>query len=408
MAAVEVPSEPYANQAPPAGWPKRHILRAVLPLVLVVVVIIVGLILATDSRSSSGGSGNAHLVLDNKSQSKLTLNDKSGKLLYGLSYPQNSYINFEASSPKGEVLLSRVISANTYSYIFAAAGKQLPLPAATTKALNSAVFVSGSHQVYFTDENDVVYTSCPAAKSCQLMNLNILSGDVKTIIDTGAKPIIPTLPTVYPLGVSADGKTVYVRTLTANKLGKTAAGLYALSLQGKVTGSWSLGVDADYTPKLSPDAKQVVFKTGHQAQTTLNTLNLKLNKVYKTASNSGEIADLASTFSWSPDSKKVFFWSSNAILPRSKIDSTFPINLAVLDVTSSKITNLQTINDSAHNQIGYHGWLDNKTVIFEQDAARQPYVFDGTSSQILKQAIDGKSATKVGSLSGNLKQVIFY
>lgn len=408
MAAVEVPSEPYANQPPPAGWPKRHVLRAVLPLVLVVIVIVVGLILATDNKSSSGGPGSAHLVMDNQAQSKIALSDKSGKQLYALSYPKNSYINFEASSPKGEVLMSRVISADTYGYIFAAGGKQLPLPDSTAKALNSATYVKGSHQIYFIDENNVVYTSCPAGKSCALMRLNILNGDAKTIVDTGAKPIIPALPPVYPLGVSPDGKTVYVRTLTANKLGKTAAAIYAVNMQGKVSGSWTVGVDADYTPKLSPDAKEVVFKTGYKAQTTINTLDLKLNKTYKSAWNNGEIADLASTFSWSPDSKKVFFWGSNAILSRPKIDSTFPINLGILDVASSKLTNLQTINNSAHNQVGYHGWLDDKTVIYEHDTASEAYVFDGSKAQILRQDLSGKPASQIGGLSGNLKQVIYY
>ncbi|HVX58273.1 MAG TPA: hypothetical protein VG964_00880 [Candidatus Saccharimonadales bacterium] len=408
MAEVEVPSEPYATSQPPAGWPKRHILRAVLPLLLVVAVIIAGYILATDNKSGSTTSGDAHLVLDNRSQSKINVTDKTGKQLYSFAYPTNSYMSVEASSAQGEVLLSRVISANTFGYTLLSGGKNLSLPAASAKALNSAVYFGGSHQVYFTDEQDVTYASCPSGKTCQIMMLNLLSGDSKVVADTGAKPIIPTLPTAYPLGVSPDGKTIYVRTLAANKLGKTVYGLYALNQQGKVSGNWDISADADLTPKLSPDAKQVVFKTGSKDQTTINTLDLSLKKTHKASWSGGQLTDLTNTFSWSPDSKKVLFWGSNAILPRQNPNASFPINIAVLDVPSSKITNLQTISDSAHNQIVYQSWLDGGNIVYEQDSATQAYVFSGASSQIYQANVSKKAVSKFNNLSGNLAQVIFY
>jgi hypothetical protein len=408
MAEVEVPSEPYATSQPPAGWPHRHIMRAVIPLLLVVIVIVAGLLLADRDKSKTGSTGTAHLVLNDTKQSKIITTDKSGKQLFSLAYPEFSYMNVEAASPKGSLLLSRGIGSTSEGFVLLVNGKDQNLPAASTKALHSAIVLNGSHQVYFADENDLLYVTCPSGKNCQLMNLKLDSGQTKTLADTGAKPVIATLPPVYLLGVSPDGKTAYVRTLAANKLGKNVGGVYALNLDGKVTNNWALDQAAGYTPRLSPDAKQIVYKTGNKDSTSINNLNLTINKTYKAKWTGGEITSLPTAFSWSPDSKKVFFWGSDSILPRPKADTSFDIKLAYLDIGSSKITDLQVIKDSAHNQVAYHGWLDNDNVIYEQDTTTQAYAFSNSTAAVFKQNIGSKAIAKFNNLSGQLNQVVYY
>lgn len=406
--SVPLPEPAMASGLPPHRL-KQKLLKTALPFIVVIAVVIVGLLVA-GSNKSKATPVTAHLLVDNTAQSQISLTSASGQPVYSVGYPKFSYLNFEAVSPKGELLLSSGITTSGESYLYVVSGKVKTLPLATTKALRSAIVLNSSHRLFFTDENDVIYVSCPTNAACQLNSLNLEDGQTKLIVNTGAKPVIAQLPPVYPLGLSTDRQTVYLRTLSGNRLGQSAAAVYAVNLNGRVIKSWDMPLNADYTPSLSPDASRVVYKAFGQKPSSakITTLDIVTGKTFSADWSKGALADQPDVFSWSPDSKKVLFWGSDSILPRLKIDSTFDINLACLDVSSSKLSDLGTIKDSAHNMVGYHGWLDDNDIVYEQDSTTQAYAFDKNTPQIYKENINGKTADKLSGVSGNLLQSIFY
>lgn len=399
--------EPTLEQKP-TGSSRRRLLRAVFPIIIVIIIIILGLLLAGPIKKKTVAPEQAHLLLDNTAKSQLVMADTSGKQLYSLSYPKFSYMHFEAVSPNGEILASRGLSTKDQSYILVVNSKAKDLPTASVEALSSAIVLNSTNQLYFTDENNVVYVDC--TKTCKLMLLNLLSGDSRTIIDTGTRPLIPQLPPVYPLGLSADRQTVYVRTLLGSKLGRKTAAVYAVGLNGKVSNSWDLPAEADYTPSLSPDSQKIVYRVDdlNSKSAKISVLDIKTGKTTSAKWSNGEIVDQPGSLAWSPDSQKVVFWGSNSILPHPDQNATFDINLAYLNITDAKITNLSTVKDSAHNQIAYHGWLDSGTVIYEQDSASQANTFSSATPTIYKQNVAGGTATKFDKLPGKLLQSVYY
>lgn len=399
--------EPTLEQKP-AGSSHRRLLRAVVPIIIVIIIIVVGLLVAGPIKKKNATPEQAHLLLDNTAKSQLVMTDTSGKQLYSLNYPKFSYMHFEAASPNGEILASRGLSTKDQSYILVVDSKAKNLPAASVKALSSAIVLDGTNQLYFTDDNNVVYVDC--TKTCKLILLNLLSGDSRTVFDTDATPLIPQLPPVYPLGLSADRQTVYVRTLLGNKLGKKTAAVYAVGLNGKVSGSWDVPVEADYTPSLSPDSQKIVYRVDDlkNKSAKVSVLDIKTGKTASAKWTGGEIVDQPGSLAWSPDAQKVVFWGSNSILPHPDQNATFDINLAYLNAADSKITILNTVKDSAHNQISYHGWLDSGTVIYEQDSASQANTFSNAVPTIYKQNVAGGAATKFDKLSGKLLRSVYY
>jgi len=389
--------------------PNHRRLATVLGLAASVALIIaVGIFLATRNNSSTG-SGAAHLVLDSPDKNAAIVTDASGKQIYKLSYPQFSYLNYEASSPRGELLLSLGITTDGEGFVFSASSKAQTLPGDTTKDLHSAIVLDSSHHIFFSDEDNVVYITCPEASTCKLVSLNLRSAKLQIVADTGVKSSGTQLPSVYPLGLSPDHKTVYLRTLVANKLGSDAAAVYGVSLKGKVTGDWILSRNADYTPSLSPDAKQVVYKTGDShSGITLTNLNLGSKQAFQAKWTGGEIADSTAALVWSPDSKKVLVSGSNSLLPRPAFDTAFDTTIGYLDTPSSQVFSIQTIKDSAHNRLGSLGWLDNSNVAYELDSSTRTYDFTTPSTQTLKLNIKSQSPTKLSSAKGSLKQIIFY
>ena len=370
---------------------------------------VVGVILATRNTGTNSSLGSAHLVIIDPAKSTVSVANSSAKQLYKVTYPKYSYPNFEASSPKGEVLLSLSVGSPEEGFLFIKGGKAQTLSADVIKNLRTAIVLNSSQHIFFTDENDAVYVSCPSGASCKLISLDLTSAKTKTVVDTGATPVAAGLAPVYPLGLSANRASIFLRTLTANKLGKDTSAVYQVNLaNGKVLNSYPVSRDADYTPALSPDAERIVYKTGDKTATLLHVLNMVTNKSYQAKWTSGEIADSTTALSWSPDSTKVLAWGSDSVLPRPKLDSSFPINAGYLDVPKNTVTGLQTIQDSAHNQIAYQGWLDSSNIVYEQDTSTQAYDFNSPTIQILKYNISAKGSTKLSSLSGNLKQVAYW
>lgn len=406
--AAVPPPEPNVAYKSPAGRPSHHILRAVIPIVLVVAMVVVGLILAHPNNKSAGSIGTAHLLVDDRSKAQISLTDTAGKTTYNISYPKFSYVDYQASSPQGKLLLSSGAGTPTESFLFAVNGKLQSLPAASLKALHSSSYIDNMHDVYFLDENNVVYTTCDSGSTCKVENLDLSSGKAKQVVDTGAKSLIPQLPSAYLIGLSSDRHLAYVHTMTANKLGKDATAIYAIDLNGKVKSSWSLPNDAGYSVSLAPDTGHVVFKTGTKSSSTVVNLDLHTKKSSKVKWTKGEIVDQPSTFVWSPDSKKVFFWGSDSILPRQKAAATFDINSAYLDITSNQIVDLQTVKDSAHNQVADHGWLDSDNVVYEQNTASQAYSFSSPTPTIYKQNVKSKAITKFNNLPGILRHIVYY
>ncbi|HEU5005211.1 MAG TPA: hypothetical protein VFT49_03955 [Candidatus Saccharimonadales bacterium] len=403
--------QPSTKSLSPA-WPERHIIHVILPFILLIIVVIGGLWLASRDDGSSASSGSPHLVIDDYNSSTLYLSDANGKQQYKQSYPKFSYLNFEASSPKGKVLLSRGITTAAEDFSIISDGKAQTLSAAATKALHQAIVLDNSHHSFFLGEDNLVYVTCPQTGTCKLMNLDLSSNQAKQVIDTGAKPAFTGLPPIYPLGVSSDDKTIYLRTTVDNKLGKTAAAVYAVDSKGKVSNSWSMPRNADYTPVLSPDTKQIVYKisgsiTEAKSGISISILNLSNNKTSTAKWTGGEISDTPDSLVWSPDSRKVLIVGSNALLPGAQTTSTYDVNFGYLDAASNQITKLPSVKDSTHHQVVNPAWLNDDAVVYEQDTSTKANDFSNPQVQIDKLSLGG-NVSQIKTPAGELKATIFY
>lgn len=384
-----------------------------LPAVIAALVIIAAVVSAIVITDKNGGGSApikpAHLLFVDAKTNKITAADQNLKEQYKIAYPKYSYANFEASSPKGETLFSLSIGSPASGAVFIKDGKAQTLGDKTVQALRSSIILDSSYRAFFTDEDNILMVTCPAGASCKLVRLDINSGGTQQILDTGAVSS-SILPSVYLLGVSDDGKTAYLRVMADNKLSSNKAAVYEVDLAAnKVIKTHTVTTDAGYSPALSPDKKKIVYKTtDSKGDVAIRILDLGSGKETTAAWKKGALPNTPSLFQWSPDSQKVSFISSDSFLPRPKQDSTFPIYLAYLDIAKDTVTELQTINDSAHNNIASLGWLDTKNVVYEQDNSIQPYDYASPTVRLFKQDVSTKKISDLKVSNGQFIQIVRY
>lgn len=386
------------------SFSKIRKLKQPYPMLLtaLIIVVLAGFIGAVFLNRSDtlANQKEARLLFIDRAKNKLKLTDGTGKQLQEVAYPAGSYPNFEAATPKGQILVSLNLGSTEESFLFFKDGKPKTLNNDAVKALRSAAIVGASHQISFSDENTAVYSTCP--DTCKLVSLDVSTGRAKTISDTGVKGLTPA--PVYLLGLSGDNKSAFLRVVGANKLGKATDSIYQVDLKtAKVMSEAKLPSDVGYILIPSPDRNSYVYQVGSTgAETTIHVFDLETSK--DTAVKWG---DIPQTFIWSPEGQKVLFYSAQVNLPQDATRTAKDTSIAYLDMSKSKkeIIELQNVKDQAVNQVAYADWLDSDTIIYAQNTTSRAYDFTSPTSKTYKQALSSKQPLAIGP-EGFFEQVV--
>lgn len=381
--------------------------RKFIPSLAIILVIIIGLITVYFVRKtvSSHPAVNVRFLLADNSTDKLTITNTSDKQLYQLKYPLSGYPSFVAAAPDGQLLAGISPGSTQEGFTLGRDNKAAKLSDSVLTSLRSSAIIGSSNQIYFTDNQTVVYLAC--SDTCNLTSLNIVTGQTKTVADTGVKSAQPA--TVYLLGLSSDRKSAFIRTMAPNQLGNDASAVYQVDLgSGKVQKETKTPVAAGYDLSLSPDGKSYIYSTGgYNTNIVLHVVDMATGKDTTTKWVKDELGGNPTTFSWSPDSKKVVFATVHITLP-TDYKGGQPRNtvVAYLDTAKKTVTTLQTVVDQSKTMISYTGWLDNGTVVYNQQNTSTANDFSNPSNQAFKQNITSKQPSRLGS--GQLLSVFRY
>lgn len=387
--------------------PRKGEWRKFTPSLAIILIIIAGLVTVYFVRKTAVNhtTVNVRLLFANSSTDKLTVTNTSAKQLYQLNYPLSSYPSFVAAAPDGQLLAGVSPGSNLEGFILARDNKAAKLSDSVLSSLRSSALMGTSNQIYFTDNQTAVYLTCP--DTCKLTRLNIVTGQTETVADTGVKTA--QLAQVYLLGLSSDKKSIFIRTMDANKLGKDADAIYQVdSGTGKVQKETKIPAGVGYDLSLSPDGKSCIYSTGgYNSNIVLHVVDTATGKDTATKWVKDQLGGNTTTFSWAPDSKKVVFATVHITLPPDYKGGQ-PRNtlIAYLDIAKKTVTTLQTVVDQSKTMINYIGWLDNDTVAYNQQDATSANDFSSPTNQAFKQNITSKQPSRLGS--GQLLSVFRY
>ena len=401
-------NDPSASSKQRAAW--YHLSRRrTISLLVIAMLVAVGVIAFAlwNNLAPAPSVKSAHPFYADSTKNVMTLTDSAAKVTSTIPYPPNAYVNYEAVAPDGGTLLSLSITTSSGGFIFIKNGKAQTLSDEAIKILRSAIVLDSSHRVSFTGDNTVVLVIC--GSTCKLVNLNLLTGKTVDIVDSGVAPSNVLAP-VYPLGISTDAKSVYLRVIGANKLGKENGALYKVDLNShNILRVVPMSQDVGYTLSLSPNKSKLIYKLGgNGSPVSLHVMDVASGE--KTTANwdKGDIADQPSAFHWSPDSSKILFQTINIILPPDvSATSAKPIVTAYLDVPKMTVTELQSFNDPSHHNIPYQAWLNISQVIYELDTSSKSYDFTKPDIKVYSQDISSKKTTNLPGL-GRLTQVVYW
>ncbi len=372
-----------------------HWLNIGIIVIILAAVIASGVYLAVKNNANNSKQAQVRLVYANSSQGKAYLADKSGSTLADAKFPQNSYVNFEALTPDGAALLS--LNSTGPGGDFMMVGGMAKFNEKTLAALRSADYISDSHHFVFTDNQTVNFVSCPADKTCQLVSLNTSTGQSQNVVDIGlAKQEL--ISYAYLLGKSQDGRSVYLRVNGKNKISSSINAIYQIDLtSGKRLTTIPVPNLAGYSLSLSPDAKNLIYQTislGQQngTQTTLHVVDTASNKETTVKWQRAAIAERTNVFQWSPDEGKVLFRTGTIRFPADYKGALVPTYMAYLDLNKKQVVDLVTVKDTNLKDIAGMGWLNNDTIIYDQQTASKPADFSSYQDQVYAQDIQTKSA----------------
>lgn len=374
----------------------------------------------TTSRNTNQTAGQIapnffYIDYNNKS---LALTDGSGKELYKIPYTEAEFTTYQATAPNGGILVSfyTYTEAKGYSFI-SVNGKEQSLSSNAVTVLKDSLGTTTGGRPVFIDDNNMVLTTCKyqegklqnAKNNCKLVKLNIFDGTATTIVETLTPVSTATGESIFDLlRVSDDRKQAYLRTAGPNKLGESKDTIYKVDLISNQSVQFSVLPDdneARSTLSLSPDLKKLIYKSGGSPEATvLRVIDIASGKETKVSWKTDYITDNWDSLIWSPDSSKVLF-QGNA--HQEGVSSVGPITTAYLDLGKNEIVNLQTIQDSAHNNIGYQAWLESDTIVYELSKSTLDHDFRGSTPEAYKQNVSSKKITKVSHSPGTLVQVIF-
>jgi len=397
----------------------RHKLNAQAKLSIAVLVLIGLAIVGYALFGSSGKSGHnytSELVYADYNEGNISLADKTGKQTSKSNLPEFNLLNYQAIAPNGGVLVNLNGGMDNESFIFTHNNTQKTFTGDSAKLLSSAVLVQDSHQMFFKDENTVLFTACAdSSASCSLHSFNVSNSTNSKLLDTGVKQASQHTPSVYLVGYAPTQHLAYVRVVnSANKFGSSTNAIYEIDINNsKVTRNFNMPPSASSTATLSPDGNKLAYITyDTKGNSTVNVLDLSNASVQKVSWNKGPLSTDPGALKWSPDSSKILTQNINIVKPSDVAanDKTqAPVVIAYIDLTSNNaIHTIQQINDPSQEAIGSLGWLDNSQIVYQMKKSTKVNGLAGTTNQTVKQKVSGGAATTLQTPSGDLTQVALY
>jgi hypothetical protein len=406
-----LPEQPIPSNVPPSLPENKSNKKLVIILVVVILILAGGLAYVlfgpkkspapTSTVNSTAQNSAASPQLLYTSSSDITLIDSAGKQVYKTNVPTTGdYIFYEAQSPSGKVLLNEEGRSNQASsfLLLDSKGNKQQLPTAVNAALNSATEPNLSHMVRFLSENELAFVTCNGTETCKLVRMSLQDGSTKTIYDTQTKHIAPA-PPAYLIGQTSDRQSLYLAVMASGANASSVVDKVDAS-SGKVLQSIKIKDAYPATESLSPDLSKLLYKTGgSDSPTVLHLVDMNTGNETTTNWDSSYIDDDTFEFQWSPDSKKVLFHSDPT-------GDNGTINMAYYDVSSDKITPLRAIEDSAHHLVEYQGWIDNQTIVYQEDTSTTPHDFTVSDRATYKQDIGSNQAFKLSGGYGGLLAIL--
>ncbi|HET7528726.1 MAG TPA: hypothetical protein VFJ84_00660 [Candidatus Saccharimonadales bacterium] len=381
-------------------------------VLLVVAAAIAGGLLVKDhkNKNQSSAAHGVRLIYTDSVKGRLSLADNAGDILARAPAPVKVYATYEALSPDGGALVSFGSPGPQES--FAMVGGSQSITADSQKALRTADYQGGSHNMVFINDNTVLYTVCSPSATCKIVALNLSRGKTFQVADTGLKAQAPS-SFCYLVGKSDDGASVYLRVSGQNSLGKSASAVYQVnSSHGNVVRTIQVPVYAGFDLSLSPDAGALAFsgakaEKGGKAHAVIYVLNTESGSQISVGWPQAAAGSIGGKLEWSPDGHKLLMRTIALRGPAGSKQAPQPIYLAYLDISSAQITDLQTINDTRLNELLSSGWLDNSRIVYDQLASAKSGDFTSAQSTVYKQDISSKTSAPFGGTAGQLLGVAF-
>jgi uncharacterized protein YpmB len=353
------------------------------------------------------------LITDNQKQN-IVLADASGGTIYTTKL--SGYGTYLASSPNRQIFMSSYDNSSqvTTYYLVDKDGKLLQINANALKLLTDKNNVNRTFAML--EDNIVLAALCnsttTAENACKILQLNLITGDQKALVETNARSTFATGESTFNvIGKASDNKLIYIHVAGPTKLGSSKEALYSFNPKtSQATDIYDFpnndrGVD---NLTISPNGKTLIYDTQEGTGATddhITIYNVDLGTKKETNVVWTKTMSGGQPFSWSQDSKKVAFAGFQELT--GQVSNIGPLTLAYMDVSQNKITDLQTLKDSAHQSIVTLSWLNNSTLVYGLDTSTVYHDFTNSAGQIYKENLSEKTGTKLGSLSGHLIQVIY-
>ncbi len=399
-------------------------------VILAVFLIITGILsyflLFTNNSTKNSTNGNnsvvqkaPHLLLFNPVDGKYTLTDKNGKKIRETQGSLGSYPQLLAASPNGQFITSLYKSSDqTYSYtLIDKDGKQQKLNSTVSNDLINRHTTLLSN-VIFTDENNILLGDCSAISNsadnnCKLIKINLLSGEENILLDTTVPQKYVTGESVFNIiGISSDQKNLYIEANGPSKLGDSNNAVYSFNLGNSSSAKVYDLPEGNLVSNLtmSQDSKKIVYdsQTSSSGAITGGTIDIvdiptgkKSNLIWSKSASSG-----AYPYVWSQDNSKLSIVGNEWLT--GGVSSIGPLTLAYIDVNSSSLKELLTIQDSAHKMVDKQYWVDDTNLIYELQSTTSDHNFTGATSEIFKQNIITKESTKMDTSTNRLLSIVWF
>jgi hypothetical protein len=423
---------PTQSQIPPlsADSPKKSMKRMLILVVFILVVAgssALALIFTKKDNASltpassdnttvqpiSSAAKTPFLFISNAQSHITILADANGKQIY--STPVSG--SYEAASPGKQVLVSSYdndTQLSTFTLI-GKDGKIVPINQAAQKTMGDKKNVNRTFVML--QDNIVLEAVCTNAGSkdnnCKILQINLVSGEQKTLLETTAPIPFTTGESIFNfVGNSSDNKVAYIQANGPTKLGESASAVYNFDpTSSKTTLLYEFPKDRDVENlSVSHDSKKLIYSmqgggSSSEGSATIYTVKIATKKENALIWNE-EISGGAYPFVWSQDNNKVS--AVGFKLVTGQISSIGPLTLAYINFEQNKITNLQTIEDSAHQNIEKLYWLDSSTLAYGIDNTNNPHNFSSSTGQVFKQDLNVKTGTVLNAPAGHLERVIFW
>jgi hypothetical protein len=354
-----------------------------------------------------------HLFITDHKNMKVALADSTGKQIYSTSV--SAGMNFEASSPGKQIFMSSYDN-NTQKTTFSLLdkeGKLVPINQAVQQVLGKKAYLNRSFVML--EDNDALEAVCEAQSTgkdndCKILQLNLVSGDQKTLLETNVSSPFTTGESVFNfVGSSADHKLAYIQIVGPTKLSPNDQAVYSFDpTTSQINPVYVLPKERSVENlSISPDDKKLIYstQTNNASASTIYTANIATKKE-NSISWDKNISGGALPFVWTQDNAKVSVIGFKQIT--GQVSSIGPLTLAYIDFDQNKMTTLQTIEDSAHQDIERLYWQDNSTLLYDTSVSSSYHDFTNSIDQIYTQSLSANTGTKVSAPSGRLDMVIYW